>query len=318
MNTPPDIPDSILNWLQVGIVALDRQLRVTLWNRFMENHGKIPADAVLGRSLFECFDDLPRPWLEKKLKSTLVLGATHHVSWRQRPYIFRFQPGAGLAVDSDFMFQDCSIWPLRGPGRQVLGVGLSLHDVTEIAITQRLLEQATEQALTLQEATVRDGLTGVFNRAHFDERLTQELINARRHGRPLCLAMVDIDHFKRVNDNWGHQTGDAVIREVAETLMNAVDNNDSVYRYGGEEFAILIPERHQDDAAAMLETIRARIAETPICHDGETVPVTVSIGVSEGREGISPRELVRLADQALYAAKQAGRNRLISAETETA
>ena len=167
----------------------------------------------------------------------------------------------------------------------------------------------------LERRSTHDGLTGALNRAAFDERLHTECKSADRHKRPLSLLMVDIDFFKRVNDNHGHQTGDQVLQTLVRLLNQSVRPGDVVVRYGGEEFTVILPETDEDNAMATAERLRRTIDDYSFsCPIGEDIGITVSIGCA-GRwpDAIAPDDLVKTADAALYRAKKTGRNRVVSA-----
>ncbi|MDX2019996.1 MAG: GGDEF domain-containing protein [Deltaproteobacteria bacterium] len=165
----------------------------------------------------------------------------------------------------------------------------------------------------LASAASKDALTKVFNRRHFDERLAAEGAGARRHSRPLALIMVDVDNFKRVNDTMGHPAGDAVLRGVAACLSNAVRREDAVFRYGGEEFAVLLRETPVQGALILAERLRIGVEQAR--HEGPGIPaplqVTVSVGVAMLGPGNSDEQLIHAADQALYQAKHSGKNRVV-------
>ncbi|MHB1127006.1 MAG: diguanylate cyclase [Bacillota bacterium] len=162
----------------------------------------------------------------------------------------------------------------------------------------------------LKELTVRDSLTGLYNHREFQNRLKEEFARSRRYARPLSLLMIDIDHFKKINDTYGHQVGDEVLCAFSRRLVREVRPIDEISRYGGEEFVIILPETSAQGALATAERIRSLIARQSIIdHNGQSVPMTISIGVSVYPEdGLSENELIRNADHALYAAKQSGRN----------
>ncbi|MBN8505870.1 MAG: diguanylate cyclase [Burkholderiales bacterium] len=189
--------------------------------------------------------------------------------------------------------------PVRYEGKAAL-IGMST-DITELV---ELREQLRQQAIT-------DGLTGLFNRRHFVEEVQRELARGRRHGHATGLLLIDIDHFKRINDRFGHPQGDAVLRRIADCLRGAIRTEDMAARIGGEEFALLLPRTDLEAARALAERLRGSVAGLDTLVPGGE-PVTVSIGVatSEGEErGWDP--LYALADARLYAAKQAGRNRVV-------
>jgi diguanylate cyclase (GGDEF)-like protein len=156
-----------------------------------------------------------------------------------------------------------------------------------------------------------DPLTGLFNRLHFGEQLQRMLSEADRdkHGQPLSLVVVDIDHFKRVNDSWGHEAGDAVLKHVARILQEGVRTVDVCVRYGGEEIAILMGQTTSEVAVEVAERLRQKIAETPLRHGGASIAVTASFGVAAYPETVKVRDqLFPAADKALYIAKHEGRN----------
>jgi diguanylate cyclase (GGDEF)-like protein len=156
-----------------------------------------------------------------------------------------------------------------------------------------------------------DALTGLWNRSYFDARLREELATAHRHKLAISMMMLDIDHFKKVNDTHGHPFGDAVIQRVAEVLTATIRVSDILCRYGGEEFAIILPNVACDAAVQAGERIRARIAAIRLSKAGVPVSVTASIGVADHDPTtgtIAPDYLVEAADRALYLAKSSGRN----------
>lgn len=173
---------------------------------------------------------------------------------------------------------------------------------------------AIENAQFFQQVhwlSVTDGLTGLNNRRHFFDVAKVEFERARRHGRPLSIAMIDIDRFKDLNDAHGHLAGDAVLREVAQRVKDTVRAIDAVARYGGEEFVVLMPETDLAEALLVAERVCRRVGAGPVVEAGVAMATTVSVGVGEINEQCASLEdLLKCADQALFAAKQAGRNRV--------
>lgn len=161
-----------------------------------------------------------------------------------------------------------------------------------------------------------DGLTGITNRSYFIESAPVLLELCRRHEHPISAFMIDIDHFKHINDEYGHPEGDEVIRRVAEIMRIKLRNTDFLARYGGEEFAVILPETTLRNALAVAETIRRNIEETPIAIDADrSVRITISIGVAGYDvlpDEIGVDELLKQADTLLYEAKQSGRNRIVA------
>jgi diguanylate cyclase (GGDEF)-like protein len=162
----------------------------------------------------------------------------------------------------------------------------------------------------LFESALRDSLTHTFNRRYFLDRLQGELRFSVRHGKPLALLFVDVDHFKSINDSYGHPAGDQVLAEVARVLMTAIRAEDVLARYGGEEFAIICREVEAAGAEALGHRLIAAVAERQFEHAGKVIPVTVSVGAAVDPALQDPQELIGAADAAMYEAKRAGRNRV--------
>jgi two-component system cell cycle response regulator len=178
-----------------------------------------------------------------------------------------------------------------------------------------MVDEAERMALKrMYEATLRDTLTSLFNRKHLDERIDAEIAFARRHkGHELSVVMLDVDHFKAVNDTHGHLAGDAVLMAVAAAVVSAVRTEDFVARYGGEEFVIVARDLPVTDACALAEQVRQTIARGVVTYGEKEIRVTASAGVaslSEAGEARDRTTLLAAADKRLYAAKRAGRNRV--------
>lgn len=216
--------------------------------------------------------------------------------------------------------------PLADPGRGVLGVlacWSATHDRLDVESVQMLEAIAPYLALQLRntllvgdlrEHAERDPLTGLRNRRAFEAIFEKEAAECRRYGRPLSLAILDVDHFKQVNDTWGHEAGDAALRAVGALLESAVREVDVAARLGGEEFVVLLPETGMDGAREFAERLRRRIEDEVVVWKDHVLPIRVSIGVSATPECVAdPAELLQSADMALYQAKIAGRNRVVTA-----
>ena len=170
----------------------------------------------------------------------------------------------------------------------------------------RLYEQTQQQALT-------DGLTGLYTHRLFQEKLSEEIEWASRHGQEIVLVMVDCDNFKTFNDTLGHPAGDALLKEVASLLKDKVRSTDIVARYGGDEFALLLKQTRKEDALRMCERIREAFQ---LRFGGNTVQVTSSIGLAcYPTDAVSKKDLAKAADDALYVAKRGGRNLVAPSKT---
>ena len=171
----------------------------------------------------------------------------------------------------------------------------------------------------LAQRAMLDGLTGLWNRSQFDQRLYEEISCAQRYDRPLSLVMMDVDRFKELNDNYGHPFGDQVLQSIGELLQSWTRNTDLPCRYGGEEFGIILRETDLEGAVQTAERLREALEELQLRHKRDPVPVTASLGVSSMSLCLNPVELdhtwlIESADGALYEAKKSGRNRVCVAK----
>ena len=194
------------------------------------------------------------------------------------------------------------------------------NDIQALESVADILATATQNARyvdRVRQLAYRDGLTGVFNRRYFESRLVDEVTRAARYGGGVSVLMIDLDHFKKINDDFGHMLGDDVLREVSAIFVRNLRKVDVVCRYGGEEFAIVLPATQGASAASVANKLRRAVANSHF--PGVPYPVTVSVGVSEfPANGITRDDIVRSADSALYEAKEAGRNRVCLASTSAA
>jgi diguanylate cyclase (GGDEF)-like protein len=163
----------------------------------------------------------------------------------------------------------------------------------------------------LFESALRDGLTATFNRRYFTDRLRTEMRFAERHDKSLALLFVDIDHFKKINDSYGHQAGDHVLAAVAREMIATIRAEDVLSRYGGEEFAIICREIEPEGAQALGERLRVAVSRKRFEHGGKVIPVTISVGVAAVRGPRDAQPLIAAADAAMYEAKRTGRDRVV-------
>lgn len=209
--------------------------------------------------------------------------------------------------------------PIRARG-SILGV-LSLSASESNAFTDqdealaKLLAQTAAQALVtseLERRAITDAQTQAFNRGYLFPRLNQEMERARTRGAPLSLLLIDIDHFKRINDRFGHPVGDALLSAFADVVRSSVRSTDVLVRRGGEEFVLIMPGTRECFAVAVAERLRGRVAAAPLVSQGTLqVEATISIGVASWDQRESAEALDARADEAMYEAKQAGRNRTV-------
>lgn len=299
--------DFIVDRVNVGVFVVDRQMNVVLWNRFMETYSGKEASEVVGRNLFACFADLPVKWLQRKIENVFLLENFSFTSWEQRPYLFRFRHNRPVTGGVDSMRQNCTFLPVKIAGHHPIEhVCITLFDVTDTSIYQGMLHNALK---SLADVSNRDGLTGVYNRRYLEASIAQEFARCQRYGPPMSVILLDIDFFKKVNDQRGHQAGDEVLKIVAQRLGGCLRDSDMLARYGGEEFAIILPETELTGALSVAERLRSAVADTPISFHNDLIPVTISLGVSQFRVGVENCDsLVHEADTALYQSKEKGRN----------
>ena len=241
---------------------------------------------------------------------------------------YREFPHSPLFPDADPPPRSVALLPLMRRGELIGALHLGSRDprrFMEESATDFLQRLAAVTAICLENCAnhqrlkqvgLTDPLTRVNNRRYFDQRLEEEAAAAVRHERPLACLLLDVDHFKTVNDTLGHQTGDWVLREVAMLIGGQLRRSDTLCRYGGEEFVALLPETELEEAAAIAERIRADIEAHPFrTSASQTTRATISIGVALLANTPQPdtHALVEAADQALYRAKAGGRNRVETA-----
>ncbi|MGA7813387.1 diguanylate cyclase [Caballeronia sp.] len=303
------LSELVIERVGFGIFVLDRDLNVVMWNRFMQDHSGKTAEQVIGKPIFVSFPELPRAWLTRKVESVFQLGSFAFSSWEQRPYLFKFDHDRPITGGVDYMQQDCTFMPLTRE-REVMAVCVTISDVTHASMMQRSRDDAVTQ---LQQFADRDGLTGIANRRYFELRLRDEFARWQRYGGEMSMLLFDLDHFKAINDKFGHLVGDTVLRVMAERVAKAVRAQDLFGRFGGEEFVLLLPCTALAEAMVVAEKVRIAICQTPIDVNGTPVPVSASVGGASARLDItsSYEALINEADAALYTAKRQGRNRSV-------
>jgi two-component system cell cycle response regulator len=199
----------------------------------------------------------------------------------------------------------------RITGLRILEDGSRVHLGSRAVLHFRLYDAVELEAACASYAlTVRDALTGIYNRRYLQERLWSEAAYCQRHATPLSVIMLDIDHFKRINDEHGHSVGDEALRALASTLAELIRREDVLARYGGEEFALIVRGIDRDETLVLAERIRCEVESRRLAVASGSVSFTVSVGVAhcENGTGSNAEQLLEIADRALYAAKYAGRN----------
>lgn len=271
-----------------GIVVMDPNGKIKTWNSGAENIFGYKTPEIIGQPISALFtvEDQKHGVPERELETARRKGRADDLRWH-------------LRKDGSLFWADGVMTPIFGPGGELAGYVKILRDATE----QREIEMEVARLARV------DPLTGLANRAEFDERLKDMTAAAARHGQLLILQLVDLDHFKQVNDGFGHHVGDLVLREAAQRMLLAVRETDLVARVGGDEFVVLQPDADSPDVGA---TVAQKLVDTlsePYIVDGIQVRIGVSIGISVYPQDATDRDqLLRKADLALYRVKDGSRN----------
>jgi len=293
--------------IDLGLVILDRDMTVLRWNRWMESKSEITRDQIVGSSVYDFFPNLNNPSFKRNCRSVLSFGNTSFLDQKFYHFLFPLKPVSDIEIKFEYMQQDCTMGPVRDENNTIQHLFIAVNDVTRMA--------AYEQKLI--ESSWRDALTGVYNRKFFEEKIKEEFDRHKRYSRPLSFIIFDLDFFKRVNDTYGHQCGDLVLKTVSSKISDSIRTTDFIARYGGEEFCCLLPETSLEPTMILAERLRKAVEELEVFYNGLQLHVTVSIGVSTLVPGMKSREqLFKEADEALYRAKESGRNKVVAMETE--
>ena len=302
----------IVNGISVATFVIDCNHTVTHWNRACEVMTGTAASELVGtRQQWRAFYSSERP-----VMADLILD--HAISADvDRFYHGKFRPSAlieGAYEAEDFFrnFGSHGRWlfftaaPVHDAQGRIVGAIETLQDVTERHQAQAALRESEAR---FRELSITDGLTGLYNSRHFFASIDTEISRATRHTEPLCLLLMDVDNFKHFNDNHGHLEGDRVLTQLAATIRSVQRASDTAFRYGGEEFVVLLPNTRLTDALSAAERLRQCFAEQALCMaSGETLFGSISIGVAQFDPGESAAHFIRRADAACYQAKHAGKN----------
>ena len=295
---------------------LDSRMCFTFVNgAYIESTG-FSREEIMGRSVMEFFTQEGREIVAEMMKvrkANEAAGVTNASLRFEVPHIRKSGDPIWVEINSN------PIYDASGAIVAFNGIMRDVHErkqyQTKLEETNRQLQEQLQENMALHamltEQTLRDPLTGLHNRRYLEETLPRELSRAKRVGYPMALVIVDLDHFKRVNDTYGHPTGDAVLKAMASILLHGAREGDIICRYGGEEFLVALPNMTIENALARAKSWQSILSTTPIKHGAFSVQTTLSAGISAfPNNGADVDTLLRLADEALYRAKENGRNRV--------
>jgi diguanylate cyclase len=302
----------LLGSIEVGIVVLDKDFNVQVWNQFMENHSSIVPGMIQNKNLFEFFPEIDEEWFTRKAAPAFSLKSPVFIIWEQRPYLFHFDCNRPITSQANHMYQNITIFPLASLTGKVEQVCLVIYDVTDEAVSRLGMQSLNNQ---LEKVSRVDGMTGLYNRRFWEEQFVMEYKRDKRSESPSALIMLDIDNFKKVNDTYGHPAGDEVIKTLAGIIKKAIRETDLAGRYGGEEFAVILPDTPVANVEFVAERIRRLVEKCVVVYDEINISFTVSIGIAGFKQTYKDStQWLDMADKSLYQAKAAGKNRVILAE----
>lgn len=300
--------------LSMGIVVINKALQVEFWNLWMEEHSRISREQIIGQVLPDVFPILKQRGFAWKAQTVFRLGNFAFFSQKQHRFLFPFENTKYLGPDLPHMQQDVILLPLKGPEGQVEHVCVSILDVTNTVYYQ---EQLMESKTKMEELSRMDELTQINNRRHLMSRFNEEISRRGRTGENLVVILLDVDHFKKVNDLRGHLCGDYVLRELANILKLQLRDYDILGRYGGEEFGIVLPGVSIPDGIQIAERLRSAVELYTFEFDNSPFKVTISLGLATTAAvpNPTPSLLFKKADECLYRAKASGRNCVVAADS---
>ena len=304
----------MLTNVDVGLLVLDTNYSVQMWNRFMEDHSGITEAEAKHKNIFALFPDLPEIWFKHKIDSVFLLKSRAFSTWEQRQYLFEFKNYRPITSSEEFMYQNATIIPLSSADGTINQVCLLIYDVTDAAVGQKELQRLN---IELEKLSRTDRLTGLFNRGYWEESFQSEFDRCNRYQSDSTALIFDIDHFKNVNDTYGHQAGDEVIRRTSGLVKKMIRKTDVAGRYGGEEFVIYQPNTSAENSNIFAERLRKNIESMEVQYEAEVIKFTISIGICGYEASLSNHEKwIEKADQALYFSKENGRNRTTISESK--
>lgn len=303
--------ESLISSLDVGVVVINEKFEIEEWNQFMVNHTSAELKNVSNHSLFSVANEIDEKWFRNKCRAVFELNTPVFIIWEQQDYLFEMKVARPITSPVENMYQNITILPIANNDNSVTKVCILVYDVTDQALAKLRIQGLNDQ---LKQISRVDGLTGLYNRRYWQERFELEYKLTFRTRSQISIIILDIDHFKSVNDNYGHQAGDTVIKTIANIITEQTRETDMSARFGGEEFVTILPDTTKENALILAERIRNATENKVIQHEMYEIKVTISIGVAQFEEQyITPSQWLEAADKALYTAKSSGRNKTVTA-----
>jgi diguanylate cyclase (GGDEF)-like protein/PAS domain S-box-containing protein len=305
--------DQVLQFFPDPMLVIDRHGKVTTWNRHMEDLTGVKAENMLGKGDYEYalpFYGERRPILiDLAMEPNDKIEGRYDVIRRHNNTISGEAYMPHLGTGNTFISGRAEA--LYNSQGEIIGAIESIRDITERKQAQEALEQSEKR---YRELSIIDNLTQLYNSMHFYQQLKMEIDRANRYKQPLTLLLLDLDDFKQLNDAYGHIEGDLVLSRVGQVIKRCMRQTDSAYRYGGEEFTILLPMSTGEDGAVMAERIRTEFKKEifPPVSGKEDIHMTVSIGLAQYKPQEEMKAFVHRVDQLMYQAKKNGKDRVCS------
>jgi diguanylate cyclase (GGDEF)-like protein len=298
---------TIIQNLNVGVLVVDKFFTVKIWNGFLEINSGVSGNKIIGKNLFDFFPEIKYSWLKEKVYEAFQLETTIFSSWEQHNEVFDFSNNRPFTGNSTEMYKNFTILPINSISGNTEEVCIIIYDVTDEACSKIGLQEANNQ---LHALSITDRLTSLYNRGYWEDCLKQQYRIFMRNKTPVTLLMFDIDHFKSINDTYGHPAGDKVLKDVSDILKKCIRNSDIAGRYGGEEFGVILIDADRESAFFVAERLRKNIEAHVVVYEKLEITFTISIGLCTLSEITnSPQEWLIRTDNSLYFSKEHGRNR---------
>ncbi|TBR40943.1 sensor domain-containing diguanylate cyclase [Marinomonas agarivorans] len=303
----------MIQTIDVGLVVLNTDYEIQLWNGFMENHSGVTSSKAKGMSLFDIFDDMPADWLKNKLDNVKALKTPFYIAWEQMPHLFPFTASRPITGLTQKMFQNVTLRPITHVDGSIKHLCLVVYDVSDTATSKVSLSTTSLQLNYVQR---NDMLTGLKNRPSLEKAM--EIVSAshaERQGDKSSLVLMEIDNLRDLQLKHGYKVCDQVLEGLASFLNDSVRAVDVVGRFTSSIFAILLPHINQENAVSYAEALSKRISEQTFSTTDGALSITMGMGIAEIRLHDNPlRDWLGRADQALFNAHENGPNSIKSAE----